>query len=157
METESRNSSNRVRLDEPQRVFRQSRWAADPMRTFLATILVVFLLWSTAKADKSEAEPGIPVELKPFVVVSGNAQASGVVQYTPELTLLAVLTSMGGINDFNDQTTLYIIRKGKAFQVNLRQIRKDPTKDIKLEPWDILCIGSQSGLYGEYVKPVKKQ
>jgi protein involved in polysaccharide export with SLBB domain len=75
-----------------------------------------------------------------FVNVSGEVKGGGRITYTSDLTLLTAITAAGGFTDFADAKNVQLIRGGQRQRVNLREVRRDPSRDIKLLPGDTIII-----------------
>ena len=76
-----------------------------------------------------------------FVNVGGNGmKGESRVPYTPDMTLLTAITAGSGFNDYADQKRVRLIRGGAVQVFNCNEIRKNPEKDIKLLPGDIIQV-----------------
>ena len=71
-----------------------------------------------------------------FVDVGGDVRSPQRVQFTADLTLLGAITASGGFTEFADQAKVKLLRDGKVTIVNVKLVRKDPTKDVNLKPGD---------------------
>lgn len=71
-----------------------------------------------------------------FVNTGGEVKMPQRVPFTADLTVLGAISASGGFTDFADQGKVRLLRDGKARIVNIKEIRKDPSKDIKLRPGD---------------------
>ena len=71
-----------------------------------------------------------------FVNTGGEVKAPQRVPFTADLTLLGAISASGGFTDFADQKKVRLLRDGKVTIVNVRDVRKDPEKDIRLKPGD---------------------
>lgn len=71
-----------------------------------------------------------------FVNVGGAVRAPNRVPYTEDLTLLNAINAAGGFNDFADQKRVRLLRGTEATVYDVRQFRKDPGLDPKLQPGD---------------------
>ena len=56
--------------------------------------------------------------------------------FTEDMTLLAAINAAGGFNDFADQKRVRLLRGSEAKVYDVRQFRKDPSKDVNLQPGD---------------------
>jgi polysaccharide export outer membrane protein len=75
-----------------------------------------------------------------FVNVGGDVKGPQRVAFTPDLTILSAITSCGGFTEYADQKKVKLLRDGKVIVVNVPEIRKDPTKDIRLKPGDSIEV-----------------
>lgn len=71
-----------------------------------------------------------------FVNTGGEVKAPQRVPFTADLTLLGAISASGGFTDFADQGKVRLLRDGNVTVVNVKQVRKDPEKDIRLKPGD---------------------
>ena len=71
-----------------------------------------------------------------FVNTGGEVKAPQRVPFTADLTLLGAISASGGFTDFADQGKVRLLRDGKVTIVNVKEVRKDPEKDIRLKPGD---------------------
>lgn len=77
----------------------------------------------------------VPVTAR-FVDVGGDVRSPQRVPFTADLTLLGAVTAAGGFTEYADQGKVRLLRDGHATVVNIKDVRKDPAKDIKLRPGD---------------------
>ncbi|MDQ6624185.1 MAG: polysaccharide export protein [Verrucomicrobiota bacterium] len=93
----------------------------------------------TYRAGKIYSNPTITIVMQPtarFVNVGGAVRTPTRVPFTEDMTLLTAINAAGGFNDFADQGKVRLLR-GKSAQIfDVRQSRRDPSKDIKLQPGD---------------------
>ncbi len=76
-----------------------------------------------------------------FVSVSGGVRSPQRLQWTQDLTLSSAIGNCGGISDFGKEKGIQIIRGAKIAGVyNLKEIRKDPSKDPQLLPGDQVIV-----------------
>ena len=83
--------------------------------------------------------PTITIVMQPqarFVNVGGAVRAPARVPFTEDMTLLAAISAAGGFNDFADQKRVRLLRGNEAKVYDVRQFRKDPGLDPKLQPGD---------------------
>jgi polysaccharide export outer membrane protein len=71
-----------------------------------------------------------------FVNTGGEVKAPQRVPFTADLTLLGAISASGGFTEFADQKKVRLLREGKVTIVNVKDVRKDPEKDIRLKPGD---------------------
>ncbi len=77
----------------------------------------------------------VPTTLR-FVNVSGDVRTPRRVEYTADLTLLGAISAASGFTEYADQSKVRLLRDGKVMIVNVKQVRRDPSLDIKLRPGD---------------------
>jgi len=58
------------------------------------------------------------------------------VPFTEDMTLLASINAAGGFNDFADQKHVRLLRGNTAKVFDVRQSRRDPSLDVRLQPGD---------------------
>ncbi len=75
-----------------------------------------------------------------FVNVGGDVKAPQRVPFTPDLTILAAINACGGFTDYADQKKVRLLRDGKASLHDIREVRRDPTKDLRLKPGDSIEV-----------------
>jgi len=75
-----------------------------------------------------------------FVNVGGEVKSAHRVEFTPDLTILSAITACGGFTDYADQSKVRLLRDGQATIVNIREVRKDPSKDVRLKPGDSIEV-----------------
>jgi polysaccharide export outer membrane protein len=75
-----------------------------------------------------------------FVNVGGDVKTPRRVEFTPDLTVLGAISAAGGFTEFADTTKVRLLRDGHASLVNIKEIRKDPSKDPRLKPGDTLEV-----------------
>ncbi|MGI9087523.1 MAG: polysaccharide biosynthesis/export family protein [Chthoniobacterales bacterium] len=94
---------------------------------------------SNYRADKIFTNPTITIVMQPnarFVNVGGAVRSPNRVQFTEDMTLLTAINAAGGFNDFADQRKVRVLRGNEVRSYDVRQSRRDPSKDIKLQPGD---------------------
>jgi protein involved in polysaccharide export with SLBB domain len=77
----------------------------------------------------------IPMEAR-FVNTGGEVKAPQRVPFTPDITVLSAISASGGFTEFADQTKVRLLRDGRVTIVNVKDVRRDPSKDIRLKPGD---------------------
>lgn len=83
--------------------------------------------------------PTITIVMQPnarFVNVGGAVRSPTRVPFTEDMTLLTAINAAGGFNDFADQRKVRVLRGNDVRSYDVRQSRRDPSKDIKLQPGD---------------------
>ncbi len=89
--------------------------------------------------QKIFTNPTITIMMQPqarFVNVGGAVRSPTRVPFTEDMTLLAAINAAGGFNDFADQKRVRLLRGNEARIYDVRQFRRDPSKDVKLQPGD---------------------
>jgi polysaccharide export outer membrane protein len=75
-----------------------------------------------------------------FVEVSGDVKAPQRVPFTADLTVLGAITAAGGFTEYADQGKVTYTSAGKVVLVNIKEVRKNPAKDIKVKPGDKIYV-----------------
>lgn len=91
------------------------------------------------RANKIYTNPNITIVMQPtsrFVNVGGAVRSPSRVPFTEDMTLLAAINAAGGFNDFADQKRVRLLRGSEAKIYDVRQFRRDPSQDVKLQPGD---------------------
>ena len=91
------------------------------------------------KDDKIYTHPTVTIAIQTgsrFVNIGGAVRNPGRVVYTTDLTLMSAINAAGGFNDFADRKRVRMVRDGKAVQIDTRELMKDPSKDLKIQPGD---------------------
>jgi len=71
-----------------------------------------------------------------FVNVGGAVRAPARIPFTEDVTLLTAISAAGGFNDFADQKRVRLLRGSEAKVYDVRQFRREPGLDPKLQPGD---------------------
>ena len=71
-----------------------------------------------------------------FVNVGGSVRNPMRVPFTADLTILGAITAAGGFTDYADQGKVKLLRGGEVTIVNIKEVRKNPDKDLKVKPGD---------------------
>lgn len=75
------------------------------------------------------------------VTITGGVRAPGKQQWASDLTLSSAIGSAGGLSDFGSPKGVRVIRNGQVFGTyDLREVNKDPSKDVKLLAGDQVII-----------------
>ena len=93
----------------------------------------------TYRANKIYTNPNITITMQPtarFVNVGGAVRTPNRVPFTEDITLLAAINAAGGFNDFADQKRVRLLRGSEVKVFDVRQFRRDPSLDVKLQPGD---------------------
>ena len=91
------------------------------------------------RSGKIYTNPTITIVMQPnarFVNVGGAVRTPSRVPFTEDMTLLTAINAAGGFNDFADQRKVRVMRGSEVRAYDVRQSRRDPSKDIKLQPGD---------------------
>jgi protein involved in polysaccharide export with SLBB domain len=91
------------------------------------------------RANKIYTNPNITILMQPasrFVNVGGAVRTPMRVPFTEDMTLLASINAAGGFNDFADQKRVRVLRRKEVKIYDVRQFRRDPSLDVKLQPGD---------------------
>ncbi len=91
------------------------------------------------RAAKIFTNPTITIVMQPqtrFVNVGGAVRAPARVPFTEDMTLLTAINASGGFNDFADQKRVRLLRGSEAKVFDVRQFRRDPSLDPRLQPGD---------------------
>ncbi|MEX1118552.1 MAG: polysaccharide biosynthesis/export family protein [Terrimicrobiaceae bacterium] len=94
---------------------------------------------SSYKTQQIYTNPSITISVPTaarFVDVGGDVRAPQRVAYTPDLTVLGAITAAGGFTEYADQAKVRLLRDGKVTMLSIRDVRKDPSKDVPLKPGD---------------------
>jgi len=93
----------------------------------------------TYRANKIFTNPNITILMQPqarFVNVGGAVKTPMRVPYTEDMTVLAAINGAGGFNDFADQKKVRVLRGNSVQIIDIRQARRDPARDVRLQPGD---------------------
>lgn len=91
------------------------------------------------RSAKIFTNPTITIVMQPqarFVNVGGAVRAPARIPFTEDMTLLAAINAAGGFNDFADQKRVRLLRGSEAKVYDVRQFRRDPSLDPRLQPGD---------------------
>ncbi|CAN5210139.1 hypothetical protein BH20VER2_BH20VER2_09620 [soil metagenome] len=91
------------------------------------------------RSAKIYTNPTITILMQPaarFVNVGGAVRTPSRVPFTEDMTLLTAINAAGGFNDFADQRKVRVMRGSDVRVYDVRQSRRDPSKDIRLQPGD---------------------
>lgn len=94
---------------------------------------------SSYRAEKIYTNPTITIVMAPtarFVNVGGAVRQPSRVPFTEDMTLLTAINAAGGFNDFADQRKVRVMRGSNVEVYDVRQSRRDPSRDIRLQPGD---------------------
>ncbi|MEP6821162.1 MAG: polysaccharide biosynthesis/export family protein [Chthoniobacterales bacterium] len=91
------------------------------------------------RSGKIYNNPTITIVMAPtsrFVNVGGAVRAPSRVAFTEDMTLLTAINAAGGFNDFADQRKVRVLRGSNVKMYDVRESRRDPSRDVKLQPGD---------------------
>ena len=91
------------------------------------------------RANKIYTNPNITILMQPtsrYVNVGGSVRQPMRVPFTEDMTLLASINAAGGFNDFADQKRVRLLRGNDVKVYDVRQFRRDPSLDVRLQPGD---------------------
>jgi polysaccharide export outer membrane protein len=91
------------------------------------------------RSGKIYSNPTITIVMAPtsrFVNVGGAVRTPSRVPFTEDMTLLTAINAAGGFNDFADQRKVRVMRGSNVKVYDVRESRRDPSRDIKLQPGD---------------------
>jgi polysaccharide export outer membrane protein len=91
------------------------------------------------RAGRIFTNPNITILMQPtsrLVTVGGAVRQPSRVPFTEDITLLTAINAAGGFNDFADQKHVRLLRGKDATIYDVRQFRRDPSQDVKLQPGD---------------------
>ena len=101
------------------------------------------MIESSYKSQQIYTNPSITLAVPNsarFVDVGGDVRSQQRVPFTADLTVLGAITAAGGFTEYADQSKVRLLRDGKVIMINIKEVRKDPTKDIKLKPGDKIQV-----------------
>lgn len=75
-----------------------------------------------------------------FVYVVGGIKGNGTVPYSGSMTVLKAISAAGGFTPFAKPSKTKLMRNGQTFEINLKDISSDPSKDVKLQPEDQIIV-----------------
>lgn len=106
------------------------------------------LIEGKLKSDKIYTNPTITVTVQAnrYVNVSGEVKSAGRLTYTADLSVLTSISGAGGFTDFADKKRVKLTRNGTVQEIDTTKISKDPSKDVKVLPGDLIFV-PQSGTF----------
>ncbi len=75
-----------------------------------------------------------------LVNVGGDVRSPQRVPFTPDLTILAAINACGGFTEYADQSKVSLLRDGHRTLINIKEVRKNPEKDVQLKPGDTIEV-----------------
>jgi polysaccharide biosynthesis/export protein VpsN len=91
------------------------------------------------RANKIYTNPNVTIIMQAmarFVNIGGAVRQPSRVPFTEDMTLLTAISAAGGFNDFADQKRVRLLRGKEVKVLDVRQFRKNPSKDLALQPGD---------------------
>ncbi len=70
------------------------------------------------------------------ISVGGDVKSPQLLDYAPDLTVMRAINAAGGFNEYADRSKVSLVRNGRTLVINAKEILKDPSKDLPLEPGD---------------------
>lgn len=95
------------------------------------------------KSQQIYSNPTITVSIPSsarFVNVGGDVRSPQRVPFTPDLTILAAINACGGFSEYADQKKVRLLRDGQVTIHDIRAVRNDPTRDVRLKPGDTIEV-----------------
>ena len=93
----------------------------------------------TYRSNRIYTNPTITILMQPsarFVNVGGAVKMPARIPFTEDITLLTAINAAGGFNDFADQKKVRLLRGNEVKIFDVRQSRRDPSLDVRLQPGD---------------------
>jgi len=81
----------------------------------------------------------VPMQAR-FVNVGGEVRLPQRVAYTQDLTVLSAINAAGGFTEYASQSRVRLLRGDEVYNVDIKKVRKDPTKDVTLQPGDTVEV-----------------
>jgi polysaccharide biosynthesis/export protein VpsN len=75
-----------------------------------------------------------------IVYVVGGIKGNGTVPYNSGMTVLKAISAAGGFSPFAKPSKTKLLRNGQTYEINLKDISSDPSKDTKLQPEDQIIV-----------------
>lgn len=91
------------------------------------------------RVNKIYTNPNVTIIMQAsarFVNIGGAVRQPSRVPFTEDMTLLTAISAAGGFNDFADQKRVRLLRGKEVKVLDVRQFRKNPGKDLPLQPGD---------------------
>jgi protein involved in polysaccharide export with SLBB domain len=105
----------------------------------LAPAQVAAIAEAKYRDEKIFTNPTITIMMQPtarFVNVGGAVRSPSRIPFTEDMTMLTAINAAGGFNDFADQKRVRLLRGSTVELYDVRQFRRDPSKDVRLQPGD---------------------
>jgi len=75
-----------------------------------------------------------------FVNVNGEVRSPQRLAYTRDLTLAGAISACGGFTEYANRSDVKILRNGQSYSANMKEILKNPTLDVPLQPNDVVQV-----------------
>ena len=75
--------------------------------------------------------------------VQGEVNQPGQFQLTSGTTLLQAIAGARGYTAFANRKKVTVTRQGKIYSFNVKELEKDPSKDVKIEAGDVIKVWQQ--------------
>lgn len=75
-----------------------------------------------------------------IVYVVGGIKGNGTVPYSTGMTVLKAISAAGGFTPFAKPQKTKMMRNGQSYEINLKDISADPSRDIQLQPGDQIIV-----------------
>ena len=72
--------------------------------------------------------------------VRGEVKAPGRFPLMSGISVVQAIAASGGYTDFADPTKVIVVRGGKKIYVNMRELEKNPEKDMDVEAGDVIIV-----------------
>ena len=72
--------------------------------------------------------------------VRGEVKAPGRFPLMSGISVVQAIAASGGYTDFADPTKVIVVRAGKKIYVNMRELEKNPEKDMDVEAGDVIIV-----------------
>jgi len=98
---------------------------------------------STYKSQEIYTNPSITLAVPNaarFVEVLGDVRAPQRVPFTADLTVVGAITAAGGFTEYADQGKVSLTSDGKVTIINVKEVRKNPSKDRNVKPGDKIYV-----------------
>ncbi len=76
----------------------------------------------------------------PFYFIRGEIRSPGRFPVVSGVTILQAIAAAGGYTEFANQRTVQLIRGTTTNPVNIRDIERNPERDIRLESGDVIVV-----------------
>jgi len=76
----------------------------------------------------------------PFYFIRGEIRSPGRFPVVSGVTILQAIAAAGGYTEFANQSTVQLIRGKTTTAINIRDIERNPDRDIRLESGDVIVV-----------------
>ncbi len=77
----------------------------------------------------------------PFYFIRGEIRSPGRFPVVSGVTILQAIAAAGGYTEFAKQSSVQLIRGKTTTTINIRDIERNPERDIRLESGDVIVVG----------------